>query len=269
MYPKLLKVITIVTVLGVCAGPARSVNWKVVDDDDWCEDGRWQSSFCEVREATLPANRDVIRVDGGDNGGVSVRAWDEDRILVRAKIRVWGVSHEDAEEFASDIKLETGRAIRADGPTNFWRKRGWSVSFELMVPRSSSLDLDATNGGISIREVVGNIEFSTTNGGVYLDAVGGDVYGRTTNGGVHVEFIGDAWQGRGLDVKTTNGGIKLYVPETYNARLETGTTNGSIHLDSPMMIQGTIGKSIQTDLGEGGARVRVKTTNGGVTILRT
>jgi hypothetical protein len=249
--------------------PAVAADWKIVDDDEWCRDGWRDARYCEVRETTLDAGRSVIGVDGGDNGGITVQGWDKDHILLRAKVRVWDRSSKDAEEFASKIEIETDRTIRADGPDRFWRKGGWSVSFELMVPHESNLDLQTTNGGITIEEVSGDIEFGATNGGINLAGVGGDVHGRTTNGGISVEFDGDSWKGRGLDVKTTNGGIKLYVPEDYSARLETGTVNGSIHLDFPMTVQGTIGKSLKTELGDGGATVRVRTTNGGVNIRRS
>jgi hypothetical protein len=49
------------------------------------------------------------------------------------------------------------------------------------------------------------------------------MHGRTTNGGVKVALTGSQWDGEGLDVTTTNGGVTLEVPSDYNAHLETGT----------------------------------------------
>ena len=96
----------------------------------------------------------------------------------------------------------------------------------------------------------------------------GDVRGRTTNGGLRVELDGDEWDGEGLDVQTTNGGVSLYIPDDYSARLVTGTVNGGIRIDFPIMVQGNIGRRITTDLGNGGKTVRVTTTNGGVTVRK-
>jgi DUF4097 and DUF4098 domain-containing protein YvlB len=45
------------------------------------------------------------------------------------------------------------------------------VSYEIHVPRKISLDLSANNGGISIENVDGRMEFETTNGGVSLTGV--------------------------------------------------------------------------------------------------
>jgi DUF4097 and DUF4098 domain-containing protein YvlB len=83
-----------------------------------------------------------------------------------------------------------------------------------------------------------------------------------------VALDGTAWQGSGLNLETTNGGVHLTVPDNYNAHLETGTTNGRVSIDFPVSVQGTIGRSLSTDLGSGGATIRVRTSNGGVKISR-
>ena len=143
------------------------------------------------------------------------------------------------------------------------------MSFEIMVPTESDLSLEATNGGIAIADVVGDMDFRTTNGGIRLVAVGGDVRGSTTNGGIRVELEGEEWQGRGLDVQSTNGGVTLTIPRDYRADLETGTTNGGFEIDFPIMIQGRINRRrIRTELNGGGTLIRAVTTNGGVTVRR-
>lgn len=116
--------------------------------------------------------------------------------------------------------------------------------------------------------MAGAIEFAAQNGGIHLAGVGGDVRGRTQNGGLSVELTGARWEGRGLDAQTTNGGVTLIVPEGYDAELETGTTNGGFDIDFPVTVQGRIGRSIRTTLGDGGAVVRAITTNGGVRVRR-
>ncbi len=101
-----------------------------------------------------------------------------------------------------------------------------------------------------------------------LKQVGGNVHGTTTNGGVVVELAGDRWDGETLDVRTTNGGIVMSVPENYSAHLETGTVNGSLSIDFPVTVQGRITREIAVNLGSGGPTVRAMTTNGGVRIRR-
>ncbi|MDX1530929.1 MAG: DUF4097 family beta strand repeat-containing protein [Rhodothermales bacterium] len=131
-----------------------------------------------------------------------------------------------------------------------------------------ALDLATRNGGIAIDGVTGEVRFRAMNGGVSLVGLGGDVQGRTTNGGLHVVLTGDAWEGRGLDVETVNGGVDVTVPEGYSADFETGTVNGRLRVGFPVTVEGDVGRRITTTLGQGGAPVRVTTTNGGVRIDR-
>lgn len=251
------------------ATTASAADWTVREDSRWCRSDRWEDErLCEVRETTLPANRDVIAVDGMQNGGIKVEGWDRDEIRIQARVTVWDRDDDDAREIADRIVIETeGDLIYAEGPRS-GRRSGWSVSYHIMVPRRSNLDLVATNGGIGVENVEGKIRLDTKNGGLSISRLAGDVTGRTTNGGLDVELEGDSWKGRGLDVQSTNGGVSLEIPESYSAELETGTVNGAIHVDFPITVRGTLGKSLRTTLGDGGAPVVVKTTNGGVHISR-
>ena len=109
------------------------------------------------------------------------------------------------------------------------------------------------NGGLSVSDVTGVLRLETTNGGIHLEAVGGDVVAETTNGGMNVLLDGDRWEGKGLEAITTNGGVRVRVPEGYSARLETGTTNGGIDIDFPVVVQGRIGRRV-TPISDGAAR---------------
>jgi hypothetical protein len=235
-------------------------------NDNW-RNGKL-ASHCEIKEQTLPATDATISVDGRMNGGVSVEGWDRNEILVRARIQTAGPSQAEANELASQVKIETaGSKIFASGPPNR-NDSWWSVSYEVFVPRRSNLSLKTNNGGISIVDVTGQLDFSALNGGVNLKRVGGTVRGSTTNGGLNVELSGDRWDGEALDVKTTNGGVSMLIPENYSAHLETGTVNGSISVDFPVTVQGNITRELAMNLGAGGATVRAMTTNGGIRIRR-
>jgi DUF4097 and DUF4098 domain-containing protein YvlB len=234
--------------------------------DNWYSDRL--VGHCEMREQTLAPNGGVVSIDGRQNGGVSVKGWDQNQILVRARVQTGAVSGAEAEELAKQVRIETGGArIFASGPENR-NDAHWDVSYEVFVPRRSDLSLDTHNGGITISDVKGRIEFTALNGGVVLKRVGGNVHGGTTNGGLVVELAGDRWDGETLDVKTTNGGIVMSVPENYSAHLETGTVNGSLSIDFPVTVQGRITRELAVNLGSGGATLKAMTTNGGVRIRR-
>lgn len=239
--------------------------WCERDHDDWKDGDHYQ--YCEVREITL-SSRDELTIDAAPNGGVSVRAWDKDHILVRAKISTGArKSAVAASELAKMVSVQTDGTIESDGPRT--KNDEWySVSYEVFAPSSTDLDLESQNGGIAINGMGGRSRFRTQNGGVSLAAVSGDVSGRTTNGGISVELEGNSWAGKGLDVETTNGGVSITVPNGYSAKLETGTINGRIHVDFPVMVEGTFDRRLNATLGDGGKTIRAVTTNGSVRVKR-
>ena len=124
------------------------------------------------------------------------------------------------------------------------------------------------NGGIAVDHVESKMDLHTVNGGLTLSAIDGDVRATTQNGGVTAELVGDRYRGAGMDVSTTNGGVRLSLPANYSAQLETGTTNGHLNFDFPVTLQGSISRHLSVQLGSGGATIRAMTTNGGVSIAR-
>jgi len=191
-------------------------------------------------------------------------------MLVRAQVNTQALTDGEAKDLARQINVQAaGGQVRSYGPEHI-KERSWSVSYEVFVPSHSSTNLDTVNGGVSISDVVGNLEFKTVNGGLSLHRVGGYVHGRTTNGGVTIELAGDRWEGHGLDVTTTNGGVNLRVPRNYSAQLEAQTNNGRIRADVPQVLAqsepGRQSNHISTALGAGGALLKITTTNGGVSL---
>ncbi|HYP30217.1 MAG TPA: DUF4097 family beta strand repeat-containing protein [Blastocatellia bacterium] len=270
---KILRFITLVAVaLCVACVPAfvsgSSAQERKMDcngNDHWWGDN--YSGHCEIREQTISAGG-TLSVNGGRNGGISIKGWDRNNVLVRARIQTGAKTSQEAAELARQIRIETGGSqVRAEGPTGVEDQR-WAVSYEIYVPQQSDLSLETYNGGISVADVRGQIEFKAHNGGVSLRRLGGNVRGATTNGGLNVDLAGNRWEGEGLDAVTTNGGVNILIPENYSARLESGTRNGGLNLGFPVTVQGRVNKEISVDLGSGGATVRAVTTNGGVTIKR-
>jgi putative adhesin len=249
--------------LGQQRNPRTGRSLSCDDTGGWRDDDR--VSRCEVREDTIPGYN-PIDVDAGRNGGIAVHGWDRGDVLVRSKIVASAPTAAEASRLLAAIRISAGSgAVRADGPPQT-DDTHWSASFDLRVPRSAMLTLHTQNGGIAIDAFHGAAEFRAQNGGISLVDVGGDIRGGTTNGGVNVDLEGDRWDGAGLDVTTTNGGVKLVLPAHYSAQLETRTTHGRIRIDAPMPAQGSIGRRISTTLGSGGATLRLVTTNGGIIV---
>ena len=242
-------------------------------DEDWvanCRGNHWGNgeTFCEVRHSTMPAPGGTLTIDGRQNGGVDVRGYDGQQVQVTARVQAHDRSDAEARALAGQVRVSAGGStIRAEGPETHGN-RNWSVSYLVMVPRHTSLSVQATNGGIVIREVTGQMELAATNGPLSLQGVGGDVHARTVNGPVRVRLSGARWQGAGLDVSTTNGPLTLSVPADFAAHLDLGNQNGPMNLEFPVTVTGRINHHIVTDLNGGGPTIRAFTVNGPVVLDR-
>jgi hypothetical protein len=224
--------------------------------------------FCETRAYTVAAAK-ALTVDGRQNGGISVHGWDRPDVKVVAMIEATGDDVAEAQATVKQINVVAGGGeVRADGP-RIGSRNSWSVSYEIWAPRTTDLMLTANNGGISVQSIVSHVQAETQNGGISLNDVHGDVRGVTVNGGITAELTGERWMGAGLDLRTSNGGVRLTIPTVYSATLETGTVNGGVHGDFPMTVQGRADRhQFSTTLGAGGPVVRATTTNGGISIHR-
>jgi hypothetical protein len=238
------------------------------DDNNkwWGWRGGPNARVCEIRELAVPATG-ALSVDAGENGSIRVSGENRRDVQVRATVQAWGADEAEAERIASAVNIRSDGVLRAEGPDQRGRA-GWSVAYAVLVPRDTDLSLETENGEIEVAAVRGDLGLEATNGGISVDGVAGNVRGRTTNGGVEATLTGDTWEGAGLDLKTTNGGVRLRVPDDYSARLETGTVNGGIDIDFPVMVQGRIGREFSTTLGDGGPLIRAATTNGQVRVSR-
>ena len=248
--------------------PAAPAFRSTCDNREWAWGaGRNHQQFCETRDLTLPApTGQPLTVDGGPNGGIAVRGWDGPDVRVRARVQAWGDNEAKAAARAHRIRIATSNnKLSATDPE---KDHDWSVSYEILVPRTTALALHTVNGGISLENLQAAIRFEAVNGGVTLVNLGGDVRGETTNGGLTIQLRGHQWLGPGLDVSTTNGGIRWELPRAYSARLYTSTNMGGIRTDLPVKKEGMFHQEVTASLGHGGAPVKAVTTNGGIRVVR-
>jgi hypothetical protein len=239
--------------------------------DESCSANNFHSdgltSHAETREQRLPAVAENY-INPGANGSIRVHGWTGGDVRVKACIQAAARSDGEAQALASQVAITEGPGmIRASGPSSHdhsW----WSVSYEVWVPNASNVKMEANNGSLVVDQVRGQIRFHTQNGSVRLNDVGGDVEGTTTNGSVTVELAGAGWNGTGMHVETTNGSVRLSLPENFSARLELSTVNGKVHTDFPVTVSGEIQKNMSFVLGSGGATIEARTVNGSVHIGR-
>jgi hypothetical protein len=249
--------------------PAGGAVTTAQQTDDWCREDNWgrdRAGVCDVRQFTVAATSGVLSVSG-TNGGIRVDGQARGDVLILAKVVATAATEARAREIANSIQLNpTLERVRAEGPRT-QNREGWSVSYRIAVPRALNVSVETSNGGIVIQDLDSKVDFRTSNGGVKLIGLAGEVRGRTSNGGIDVDLDGQAWIGEGLEVETSNGGVRLSIPEHYSARLEASTHNGGMNIDYPGVSEPR-DRDLSVQLGSGGAPIRVRTSNGGIRVSR-
>ncbi len=219
------------------------------------------------------------------NGSIEVRSWDRDEIEIVAYKKVRADDRETAESLMDELKitiLETGDEIEViteypdrhrknNGGFFSWLMGGfgntnYSVSYEIHVPKKFDLDIGSTNGRLEVLDCSGRMRLETTNGKVIADDVSGSLRCKTTNGSINVSML-EVNETEEMSFKSTNGSIKLYLPEKIDAEIRARTTNGSISCDLPITEKYSRSKKkLEAIINDGGLMIYLKTTNGSIRI---
>ncbi len=256
------------------AAPLSAQRSSDYDDNRWlenCRDNYYSDDrgrACEIRAVPVRLSGRALEIDGRDNGSIKIVGWTGDSVKVVARLQASARSDADARGMLKEVQIKAdGRRITSDGPRSY-RSENWSVSYVVYVPRKFDLNLDATNGSLSVDGVSGKMDLRTQNGSLRLYEVGGDVRAQTQNGSLTVELAGTKWEGAGLDAETQNGSVRMGIPANYAAVIETGTVNGRMSTDFPITVTGRIDRHFSLPLNGGGTTLHIKTTNGSVSLAR-
>jgi DUF4097 and DUF4098 domain-containing protein YvlB len=115
----------------------------------------------------------------------------------------------------------------------------------VFAPRHAQIDLDATNGPISVDGVDGSVtahalngpiavkassgtlDIQTENGPISFAGNSGNVKLRANNGPISVKLDGSGWTSGNLDASTENGPLSLKVPANYASGVHVETDGNS------------------------------------------
>lgn len=167
------------------------------------------------------------------NGYVVVESAETASVTVTAKLRSRADTLEKAEERVEALvvdMIQTGdnlllRYRSSDQPVDVRKYSG--VSFEVTVPAQADVEVDTSNGAITVRGIEGEFNLDTSNGAIDLDELVGVVYADTSNGRIDV----DGFRGT-LDLETSNGAIDVVNVE---ASIDARTSNGRIDFAGVLM----------------------------------
>ena len=219
------------------------------------------------------------------NGNIEVRSWDQNEVEIIAYKKVRANDRETAQRLMEELKIsitETNDEIEVitEYPDRRNKNKGgffnwlmggsgniqYSVSYQIRVPEKFDLDVGSTNGRLEVLDCIGRLRLETTNGKIIADDVSGSVRCKTTNGSINVSMLRVDEEDE-MSFSSTNGSIKLYLPENINAEIRARTTNGSISCDLPITEKyGRSKKKLEAVINDGGMMIYLKTTNGSIRI---
>jgi len=185
---------------------------------------------------------DVTAVESAEMANVSVRAILRSRAdtLERAQERVDAIVIEMTQTGDSLLL----RYSSSDQTLDVRRYSG--VSFEVIVPAQADVEVDTSNGAITIRGIEGQFNLDTSNGAIDLTDLIGVVDADTSNGAIDVSGFNGV-----LQLETSNGAIDIEgTAAAVNARTSNGridfsgilvgdshkmrTSNGAINVEVPV-----------------------------------
>jgi hypothetical protein len=208
--------------------------------------------IAEEKQTLSRASVNAINVEGSTNGGVSIRGWDQQEILVKACKLASGESKEEVQSLLDQVSISTeGGKIFSRGPDGSTRGRQtWVVQFFIYVPRDLTVEASVHNGGLSLKNLTGRVNARSQNGGIAINNSGGmenviDLFAQ--NGGIALSNV----EGK-INARTSNGGISLSGSKG-DVKLES--QNGGIVINLP---EGDwSGESLQAHSNNGGLILKV------------
>lgn len=185
----------------------------------------------------------------------------------------------------SQIRLQqTGATVTVAGPA----RSDWSGHVIVLAPRDGDLEIEATNGPVSISNLAGRLKATVANGPLSLKRVGGSVEVESTNGPVSfaggsgdvsltskngpltINLEGSSWEDGELRTSARNGPVTVRVPRGYASGLvvERGARTpfrcpASLCGERPAFFRDD---ETRVEIGHSMARVHVAAKNGPVTI---
>jgi DUF4097 and DUF4098 domain-containing protein YvlB len=209
-------------------------------------------------------NGDIYIIGGGSN-----------QVHMVAKKKAGSQEYLDELEVVVDadgdyIRIETRHPKTEGSWFNWGHDSSGSVSYELEVPSTVSLDTVSTvNGDVDITGVQGRVKAETVNGSLEVLGLVGDVNLETVNGSVRAEFE-RLEAGQRVSADAVNGKIVMVIPANASTRVQAETVNGSIDAgDFGLEAEkGFVGRDLSGEIGGGDARMSLDTVNGSIKIIK-
>lgn len=167
-------------------------------------------------------------------------------------------------DIGANVRAESGSgSINVDGAKGNVYARAGSGSIRAMGV-AGGFDGQTGSGNLTFEQTEqGSVRAETGSGGLELRNVRGSLQAHAGSGNIRAD--GDptgAWT-----VRTGSGSVKIRFPQSASFQLDAHTGSGSIDLNHPVTVQGSIQRrEVHGKVGGGGVPVQVETGSGSIAI---
>lgn len=185
----------------------------------------------------------TLKVRPHSNGGVQVQGWDKDTYSVTACKAAADYEGQAQVTLAKITLTAQNGEVSTDGPNR--EDNDWTVYLLIRAPKAASIDIEttngplsvytvdgrltarATNGPISLQDFAGDADVTAQNGPISISGSSGNIRIHTENGPISVDLKGTTWSGAGLSADAKNGPLTLFVPSDYQSSFVVESRNYS------------------------------------------
>lgn len=141
------------------------------------------------------------------------------------------------------------------------------ATYRIWAPPEMELQVTAANGSITVTGWAAPMRVSTRNGSITLELDGATAVVATTTNGSIAARMGRLEAGVHR-LTTTNGAVRVWLSPESGVALNARAGNGSVTLGMPGWVLTDLSRTraVQAVLGEGGASLTVRTSNGSITV---
>lgn len=225
-----------------------------------------------------------LRIQAPHRGGIFVRGWERGDYAIKACLGAAGDTAGEAKALMDQLSLSVRDGqVTVQGPGG----EPWVGFLLVEAPNGASLDLESTNGPISLNAISAAVQARTTNGPISFSGVDGQVKARAQNGPISVSgnrgdfrleaqngpidvrLEGSRWESGELEASTQNGPLTLTLPESYQSPVRVQASGHSPVDCLAVQCKGaarTWDRPNVIEFGDAAPVIRMSTVNGPVTI---
>jgi hypothetical protein len=228
----------------------------------------WQRTYSLPKGGRLEIINVTGKIEVSPATGPQVEVWAHREVRTRseeeAKARL--AKAQMLEDVGPDhVRIE---AKPNDQGVSFGPHGRITIEYRVKVPAGLVTSFRTENGPMRVENIEGRITLASTNGPIIGRGLSGSVDASTVNGGIEIGLTavnGDS------KLVTVNGPATLIVSPAVSAEIEAATINGGVTTQDglPLTTSDRTNKRVTGRINDGGPRISVHTTNGGVRVGMT